>query len=98
VPRPAAGAKPPPPAGLAPRPGLEEAAALWWRPEVSERELARKGRRWTMWTAWVAVAFTAPGVVLLLLWGIRSANCSPRRGWSWSGERSACGWWASGAR
>jgi hypothetical protein len=56
-----------PPGALAPRPKLEEAAALWWRPEVTERELARKGRRWTVWTAWIAVVFTVPGLVLLLL-------------------------------
>jgi hypothetical protein len=59
--------KPPPPPDLEPRPGLEEAAALWWRPEVTERELGRRGRRWTAWTAWIVIAFTAPGVLLLVL-------------------------------
>jgi hypothetical protein len=58
---------PPPPSDLEPRPGLEEAAALWWRPEVTERELARRGRRWTAWTTWMAIVFTVPGVVLLVL-------------------------------
>jgi hypothetical protein len=67
VPRAKAGAKPPPPPDLEPRPGLEEAAALWWRPEVTERELARRGRHWTLWTVWIAAVFIAPGVALLLL-------------------------------
>ena len=49
------------------RPGLDEAAALWWRPEVTERELVRRGRRWTAWTAWIVIVFTVPGIVLLLL-------------------------------
>ncbi len=47
--------------------GLDEAAALWWRPEVTPRTLIREGRRWTAWTSWVAVLFAAPGIVLLLL-------------------------------
>ncbi len=59
--------KPPAPPGTAPRPGLDEAAALWWRPEVTEATLRRDGRRWTAWTAWIVVVFTAPGVGLLLL-------------------------------
>jgi hypothetical protein len=67
VPQAKAGAKPPPPPGLAPRAGLEEAAALWWRPEVTQRELVRRGRRWTLWTTWIAIVFAIPGVVLLLL-------------------------------
>jgi hypothetical protein len=67
VPRARATAERPPPSDLDPRPGLEEAAALWWRPEVTERELARRGRRWTAWTAWIVFAFTVPGVALLLL-------------------------------
>jgi len=67
VPGAKAGAKPPPPPDLEPRPGLEEAAALWWRPEVTERELARRGRHWTLWTVWIAAVFIAPGVALLLL-------------------------------
>lgn len=46
---------------------LAEAAALWWREEASERTLRRDGRRWTAWTAWVVIAFTTPGVVLLVL-------------------------------
>jgi hypothetical protein len=46
---------------------LAEAAALWWREEASERTLRREGRRWTAWTAWIVIAFTTPGIVLLLL-------------------------------
>jgi len=49
------------------RPGLEEAAALWWREEASEETLRGDGRRWTAWTVAVAIAFTAPGIGLLLL-------------------------------
>jgi hypothetical protein len=59
--------KPPAPPGTPLRPGLEEAAALWWRDEVDERRLRQDGRRWTSWTVAVALAFTAPGVGLLLL-------------------------------
>jgi hypothetical protein len=59
--------KPPPPRGTVRRPGLEEAAALWWRREVDEGTLRRDGRRWTAWTITVVVVFTAPGVGLLLL-------------------------------
>jgi hypothetical protein len=55
------------PAGAAGRPSLAEAAALWWREEASERTLRRDGRRWTAWTTWIVIAFTTPGVVLLLL-------------------------------
>jgi hypothetical protein len=58
---------PPAPPGTPLRPGLEEAAALWWRDEVDEERLRRDGRRWTAWTVAVAFAFTAPGVGLLLL-------------------------------
>ena len=58
---------PPAPPGTPRRAGLEEAAALWWRDEVSEGTLRRDGRRWTAWTAAVVFAFTAPGVGLLLL-------------------------------
>jgi hypothetical protein len=54
-------------AGAAGRPGLAEAAALGWREETNERTLRRDGRRWTAWTAWVVIAFTTPGVVLLVL-------------------------------
>jgi len=61
------GAKPLPPAETTPRAGIEEAAALWWRPEVTAGSLARDGRRWTLWTASIAVAFTVPGVILILL-------------------------------
>src|SRR5919108_2107185 len=65
VPAAEADAGPPPPslAGAGP----DEAAALWWRPEVTERRLRRDGRRWTIWTTGLAIAFTAPGIVLLLI-------------------------------
>jgi len=59
--------KPPAPPGTPRRPGLEEAAALWWRDEVSEATLRRDGRRWTAWTLWIVIVFAAPGVGLLLL-------------------------------
>jgi hypothetical protein len=59
--------KPPAPPGTPRRPGLEEAAALWWRREVSEHTLRRDGRRWTAWTVWIVIVFTAPGIGLLLL-------------------------------
>jgi hypothetical protein len=59
--------KPPAPAGTPRRPGLEEAAGLWWREEVSEATLRRDGLRWTLWTAAIVVVFTAPGVGLLVL-------------------------------
>jgi hypothetical protein len=59
--------KPPAPPGTPRRAGLEEAAALWWREDVSEATLRRDGRRWTAWTAWIVVVFTAPGIGLLLL-------------------------------
>ncbi|HSF04130.1 MAG TPA: hypothetical protein VLA62_14065 [Solirubrobacterales bacterium] len=55
------------PAGAPGLPGLAEAAALWWREETSERTLRRDGRRWTAWTAWVVLAFTTPGIVLIVL-------------------------------
>ena len=54
-------------AGPRARPGLEEAAALWWREDVSEQTLRRDGRRWTVWTAAVVFVFSAPGVVLLAI-------------------------------
>ena len=47
--------------------GLDEAAALWWREDVSERTLRRDERRWTAWTAWIAAIFVAPGILLLYL-------------------------------
>jgi hypothetical protein len=47
--------------------GLEEAAALWWRKETTQATLNRDGGRWTLWTVGIVFAFTAPGVVLLLL-------------------------------
>ena len=59
--------KPAAPPGVERRPGLEEAAALWWREEASEETLRRDGRRWTAWTVAVVIAFTAPGIGLLLL-------------------------------
>jgi hypothetical protein len=59
--------KPPAPAGTTRRPGLEEAADLWWRKEVSEATLRRDGLRWTAWTAAIVIVFTAPGVGLLAL-------------------------------
>lgn len=59
--------KPPAPPGIRRRPGLEEAAALWWREEVRPETLRRNGRRWTAWTVAVVVVFAAPGVGLLLL-------------------------------
>jgi hypothetical protein len=59
--------KPPAPPGAVRRPGLEEAAELWWRREVDDRTLQRAGRRWTAWTLAVVVVFTAPGIGLLLL-------------------------------
>jgi hypothetical protein len=58
---------PPAPPGTPRRPGLEEAAALWWRPEVTEATLRRDGWRWTAWTTAIVVVFTAPGIGLLLL-------------------------------
>jgi hypothetical protein len=59
--------KPPAPAGTTRRPGLEEAADLWWRKEVSEATLRRDGLRWTAWTAAIVIVFTAPGAGLLAL-------------------------------
>jgi hypothetical protein len=59
--------KPAAPPGRPRRPGLEEAAALWWREEASEETLRRDGRRWTAWTVALVIAFTAPGIGLLLL-------------------------------
>ena len=59
--------KPPAPPGTRRRPGLEEAAALWWREEVGPGKLQRDGRRWTAWTVWIVLVFTAPGIGLLLL-------------------------------
>ncbi len=58
---------PPAPPGTPRRPGLDEAAALWWRDEVSAGTLRRDGRRWTAWTAAIVVVFTAPGIGLLVL-------------------------------
>jgi hypothetical protein len=58
---------PPAPPGTRRRPGLEEAAALWWRREADEETLRRDGRRWTVWTVCVVLVFAAPGVGLLLL-------------------------------
>ncbi len=47
--------------------GLDEAAALWWREDVSEQTLRRDERRWTAWTAWIAAVFVGPGILLLVL-------------------------------
>jgi hypothetical protein len=58
---------PPAPPGTPRRPGLDEAAALWWRDEVSPDTLRRDGRRWTAWTVAIVVVFTAPGIGLLVL-------------------------------
>jgi hypothetical protein len=49
------------------RGGLDEAAALWWREEVSPATLRRDERRWTLWTTWIACAFVAPGLLLIVL-------------------------------
>jgi len=57
---------PKPPPGHPRRPGIDQAAALWWRKEATERTLRRDGRLWTLWTVWLVSVFTAPG--LLLLW------------------------------
>jgi hypothetical protein len=46
---------------------LDEAARLHWREDVSARTLRRDGRRWTAWTAWIAVAFIAPGALLIAI-------------------------------
>jgi hypothetical protein len=66
MPHPGLTTRPRPP-GTPRRDGLQEAAALWWREETTQRTLRRDGRRWTLWTAWIVIAFTAPGVVLILL-------------------------------
>jgi hypothetical protein len=58
---------PPAPPGTPRRPGLEEAAALWWRPEVTAGTLRRDGWKWTVWTAAIVIVFTGPGIGLLLL-------------------------------
>ncbi len=47
--------------------GLDEAAALWWRENVSPASLRRDERRWTLWTAWIATVFVAPGLLLLYI-------------------------------
>jgi hypothetical protein len=46
---------------------LDEAARLHWREDVSARTLRRDGRRWTAWTVWIAVAFVAPGALLIAI-------------------------------
>ena len=62
------GVEPAAPPRTAERPqGLEEAAALWWREEVTERTLRRDGRRWTAWTVAIVFVFATPGVVLLAI-------------------------------
>src|SRR5438876_11633812 len=65
MPAPSRPAKPPPPPGTPAREGLDEAAALWWREETSERTLRRDGWRWSAWTAWIVAVFVTPGVLLL---------------------------------
>jgi hypothetical protein len=47
--------------------GLDEAAALWWREEVTPATLRRDERRWTTWTAWIVAVLIAPGLLLLYL-------------------------------
>jgi hypothetical protein len=51
----------------APAPTLDEAAALWWREDVTPATLRRDERRWTVWTTWIAAVFVAPGLLLLYL-------------------------------
>jgi hypothetical protein len=41
--------------------------SLWGPPGATAAPLPRQGRRWTVWTAWIAIVFSAPGVILLLL-------------------------------
>ena len=74
---------PPAPPGTPRRPGLEEAAALWWRDEVSGDSLRRDGRRWTAWTVAIVVVFTAPGIALLVLslWTLPVALGCFAHGW-----------------
>jgi hypothetical protein len=49
------------------QPTLDEAAALWWREDVSAATVRRDDRRWTIWTAWIVAVFVAPGLLLLYL-------------------------------
>ena len=61
------GVSAPPRPGMKPHPGLEEAAALWWREPTDERSQRRDGRLWTLWTTGVVGFFVAPGIALLYI-------------------------------
>jgi hypothetical protein len=50
-----------------PRPGLAEAAEMWWRPERNARFLRRQEWTWTAWTAAVIVSFVAPSALIVWL-------------------------------
>lgn len=62
---------------------MQEAAALWWREETTERTLRRDGRRWTAWTVSIAVPFFLAGGFLLWLepWTFPVALASFAHGW-----------------
>ena len=47
--------------------GLDEAARLHWREDVSARTLRRDGRRWTVWTVWTVLVFCVPAVLLVAI-------------------------------
>ena len=46
---------------------LPETAAVYWRPRVDERSLARRGRPWTLTTVAHTIPFAAAAVFLFLL-------------------------------
>jgi hypothetical protein len=46
---------------------LRETAAVYWRPRVDARNLARRGRLWTLTTAAHTIPFTVAGAVLFAL-------------------------------
>jgi hypothetical protein len=56
-----------PPVLAPPESGLQEANALWWREDTSERTLRRDEVHWTVWTVWIVSVLTAPGLLLLYL-------------------------------